>query len=118
MNNGTSGNSGYLALGRESAIGVPVAATHAIPLTEETLNSELNTNGESLVFGSKAARLLTLLESDHMAVASPSSPNQRARGISDKLIDPSIALRIEELSILKDTVRYSSSVIGSSRSSH
>lgn len=59
MNNGTSGNSGYLMLGRESTIGVPVATTHTVPMTEETLTSELNTNGESLVFGSKAARLLT-----------------------------------------------------------
>lgn len=59
MNNGTSGNSGYLLLGRESTIGVPVATTHTVPMTEETLTSELNTNGESLVFGSKAARLLT-----------------------------------------------------------
>ena len=59
MNNGTSGNSGYLMLGRESTIGTPVAATHTVPMLDETLISELNTNGESLVFGSKAARLLT-----------------------------------------------------------
>ncbi|OLT47788.1 hypothetical protein BJF87_21470 [Gordonia sp. CNJ-863] len=61
MNNGISGNSGYLTLGREAdnAKGVPVAATHVVPMTDESLTSELNSNGESLVFGSKAARLLT-----------------------------------------------------------
>lgn len=59
--NAYSGNGGYLALGREGAgaIGVPVATTHFVPMEEESLTTELNTNGESLVFGSKAARLLT-----------------------------------------------------------
>lgn len=59
--NGYSGNSGYAAFGREAdgAKGVPVAATHFVPLQEESLTTELNTNGDSLVFGSKGARLLT-----------------------------------------------------------
>ena len=57
--NAISGNSGYLALGRESVAGTPVATTHTVPMLDESLMTELNSNGESLVFGSKAARLLT-----------------------------------------------------------
>lgn len=61
MNNrGISANSGYVALAAEVTPGVPVRPiAHYVPLTDESMTTELNANTELHVFGSKAARLMT-----------------------------------------------------------
>lgn len=53
-----SGNSGYLALKRETTVGTAVTPDTFIPLYDESLSTDNQLDTNSVVFGNKAARLL------------------------------------------------------------